>query len=221
MVNTLEIDSVQKSFGYKSILTDVYLKCQTGDIIGLLGRNGTGKSTLMKIVFGTMPTVEKFVAINGQKHDQLFKIPGAVAYLPQHNFLVKNITVNKAANLFIKDDLIADFFNDHILYSLRKNKVNQLSGGELRYLEVMLLLYSDNKFVLLDEPFNGIAPVIIDELKKMIQMQSAKKGIILTDHDYNNVLDVATRFCILFDGGIKSIGSKDDLVKYGYLTRSL
>ncbi len=221
MINILEIDSVQKSFGDKSILTDIYLRCQTGDIIGLLGRNGTGKSTLMKIMFGVMPTVDKFIAINGKKCDSPFATDGNIAYLPQHNFLLKNITVKTTAAIFLNNETVADFFTDDILAHLKENKVSQLSGGELRYLEIKLLLYSDSKFVLLDEPFNGIAPIIVERLKDMILIQSATKGIMLTDHDYNNVLNVATKFCIMFDGGIKYLSSKNQLVEYGYLSEEV
>lgn len=216
-MNILEVDSVQKAFGNRSVLTDIYLKCQTGEIIGLLGRNGTGKSTLMKIIFGTLPTIDKFIAINGKKYDRPFKTNGAIAYLPQHNFLLSNITVNKTAGIFISKDTITDFFDDEMLCGIKENKVSELSGGQLRYLEIKLLLHSNHKFVLLDEPFNGVAPIIIERLKVMIRRQSATKGIILTDHDYNNVLDVTNKLYLLFDGGIKPISSRNDLVEYGYL----
>lgn len=108
--------------------------------------------------------------------------------------------------------------DDELLGKLRDNKINSLSGGESRYLEIKLLLNMPSKFVLLDEPFNGVAPVMIDQLKTMITQHSATKGIILTDHDYNNVLDVANRYCLVYDGGIKHIETKNDLVRWQYLT---
>ena len=91
MSNLLEIDSIRKSYGDYQVLTDVALACKPGDIIGLLGRNGSGKSTLLKIIFGTLFTDYKFIRINDEILDQPFKSNNKIAYLPQDNFLPKNI----------------------------------------------------------------------------------------------------------------------------------
>ena len=95
-----------------------------------------------------------------------------------------------------------------------------MSGGELRYLEIKLLLHLESKFVLLDEPFNGVSPLLIEKIKKMILEMSEFKGIILTDHDYRNVLNVANRFCLIYDGGIKTITDIQELVRWGYIPGS-
>ena len=79
------------------------------------------------------------------------------------------------------------------------------------------MLNLDTLFVLLDEPFNGISPLHVDLIKKMIIDKSLKKGILLTDHDYRNVLDVANKYYLLFDGGLKSVKTKQDLVEWGYV----
>jgi lipopolysaccharide export system ATP-binding protein len=97
------------------------------------------------------------------------------------------------------------------------SKIRDLSGGESRYLEVKLLLNLNTLFVLLDEPFNGISPVHVELIKKMIIEKSSKKGIILTDHDYRNVLDVANKHYVLFDGGLKPVMTNHDLAYWGYL----
>jgi ABC-type lipopolysaccharide export system ATPase subunit len=114
----------------------------------------------------------------------------------------------------------AAFFEDDVLNNLKGSKVSSLSGGELRYLEIKLLLNTNSKFVLLDEPFNGISPLITECIKKMIVSASGTKGILLTDHDFRNVLDVSNRCCLLFDGGLKTITDKTELVKWGYITES-
>jgi lipopolysaccharide export system ATP-binding protein len=217
MQNRLEIDSVMQAFGNRPVLTDIYLECKTGDIIGLLGRNGTGKSTLLKIIFGSLNGDNKFIRINGEVLIQPFKVSGMVGYLPQHNFLLQHLSVYKIASLYINPGEVASFLDDPIIGSLQNNKISTLSGGELRYLEIKLMLYSNHKFVLLDEPFNGVAPIVVERLKSMIITQSKTKGIILTDHDYSNVMDVANRYCLLYDGGIKHIENKQDLVKWQYL----
>jgi ABC-type lipopolysaccharide export system ATPase subunit len=95
--------------------------------------------------------------------------------------------------------------------------IGNLSGGESRYLEVKLLLNLDSIFVLLDEPFNGISPLHVELIKAMILDKASKKGIILTDHDYRNVLDVSNKYYLLFDGGLKQVNTKEDLIYWGYV----
>jgi len=220
MSNLLEIDSVVKSYGLYDVLTDIYLKCQTGDIIGMLGRNGTGKSTLMKILFGTLQADRKFIRIDGKVYNQPYKIINEICYLPQDSFLPKYMSVEKAIELYLGKQQVTNFLEDSILQKLNTSKISHLSGGELRYLEIKLLLHTDCKFILLDEPFNGVSPILVGEIKKLILKTSEFKGIILTDHDYRNVLDVANQFCLIYDGGIKKIDNKQELVRWGYISES-
>lgn len=217
MSSLLEVDSIRKSFGDKQVLTDIALKCQPGDIIGLLGRNGTGKSTLLKIIFGTLFTDYKFIRINDEILTQPFKSKNKIAYLTQDNFLPKNITVKNVVEIYSDDVDQEGFLEDEVLSKVTGTKIGNLSGGESRYLEVKLLLNLDSTFVLLDEPFNGISPLHVELIKTMILKKSPRKGIILTDHDYRNVLDVANKFYLLFDGGLKSVQTKQDLIDWGYL----
>jgi lipopolysaccharide export system ATP-binding protein len=217
MSDLLEVDSVRKNFGTNQVLTDISLRCKPGDIIGLLGRNGSGKSTLLKIIFGTLYTNEKFIRINNSILNRPFTTRNIIAYLPQDNFLPKNITVNKTIETFIECNKQQEFEDDEVLSKVLDTKIRNLSGGESRYLEVKLLLNRDFPFVLLDEPFNGISPVHIDLIKKMITKKSLLTGIILTDHDYRNVLDVANRYYLLFDGGLKKINNRQDLIDWGYV----
>lgn len=193
MSSLLEADSIRKSFGDKQVLTDVAIKCRPGDIIGLLGRNGSGKSTLMKIIFGTLFTDYKFIRINDRVLSQPFKSKHTISYLPQDNFLPKNITVEKVVEIYSENSNQAKFLDDEVLSKVTRTKIGNLSGGESRYLEVKLLLNLESDFILLDEPFNGISPLHVESVSKMIRDISTKKGIILTDHDYRNVLDVANK----------------------------
>jgi len=220
MSRLLEVDSIRKAFGDKQVLTDIALKCQPGDIIGLLGRNGSGKSTLLKIIFGTLFTDYKFIRINDEILDQPFKTKNIISYLNQDNFLPKNITVKQVVEIYSDDLDQKGFLEDEVLSKVLGTKIRNLSGGESRYLEVKLLLTLDSLFVLLDEPFNGISPLHIEIVKNMIIDKSVKKGIILTDHDYRNVLDVANKYYLLFDGGLKPIKTKQDLIDWGYVPDS-
>ncbi|HLP75267.1 MAG TPA: ATP-binding cassette domain-containing protein [Bacteroidales bacterium] len=217
MQNCLEADSIRKSFGDKQVLTDIFIRCCTGDIIGLLGLNGSGKSTLLKILFGTLSTDYKHIAINGEHLDQPYKKKGAAGFLNQDNFLPKSFTVRRILRMFDCRVQDPEFYNDEVLSKVYDTRVGNLSGGESRYLEVKLILNLNKKFVLLDEPFNGISPIHIDLIKEMIRKHAGNKGIILTDHDYRNVLDVANKYMILYDGGIKILKSKEDFIYWGYL----
>ncbi len=217
MSNLLEVDSIRKEFGTDQVLTDISLRCQPGDIIGLLGRNGSGKSTLLRIMFGTLYTDHKFIRINDKRIDQPFKTKNKIAYLNQDNFLPKNITVKQVVEIYFGNIDHKKFLEDEVFAKVTDTKIQDLSGGESRYLEVKLLLNLDTQFVLLDEPFNGISPLHVELLKKIILDQSLKKGIILTDHDYRSVLDVANRYYVLFDGGLKKVETKKDLINWGYV----
>lgn len=100
-------------------------------------------------------------------------------------------------------------------------KSKQLSGGEKRLLEILLIVYANSIYTLIDEPFNGVAPIYKEEIKKLIKEQSCNKGFIITDHDYRNIFDVATRIVIMYDGGIKEIKSKDELKYWGYIPETV
>jgi len=217
MPSLLEIDSVIKSYNDRPVLTDIYLKCETGDIIGMFGRNGSGKSTLLKILFGILTAERKFVRIDGKVFDCPYKTKNELCFLPQHDFLPKHMKAAKAVELYLGKDAVETFFADNILKKLNNNKVSELSGGELRYLEIKLLLKTESKFILLDEPFNGVSPLLVEYIRGLIVESSKAKGIILTDHDYKNVLDVANRYCLIYDGGIKTVTSKEGLIRWGYV----
>jgi ABC-type lipopolysaccharide export system ATPase subunit len=144
-----------------------------------------------------------------------------IAYLNQDNFLPKNLTIRQIFKIYSDRFDKKGFLDDEIFSKISETKIGDLSGGESRYLEVKLLLYLDTPFLLLDEPFNGISPLHVDLIKTMIRERSPEKGIILTDHDYRNVLNVANKFYLLFDGGLKSVKSIQDLIDWGYVPEKL
>jgi ABC-type multidrug transport system ATPase subunit len=213
----LHIDSVAKSFGTRQVLTDIFISCKKGDIIGLLGRNGAGKSTLLKIIFGSMRADFKFIRIGEKKIEGLYDNRCLINYLPQHGFLPGHLKVNRIISLFCnKPDADLISANAHIQPFLHQ-RASQLSGGERRLLEIFLIVCSDAGYVLIDEPFNGIAPVYREEIKSLIKEFSATKGFIITDHDYRNITNIATRTILMHDGGLEEIKQKDDLKFWNYI----
>ena len=213
----LEVDSVQKQHDGKIIISDVYLKCETGDIIGILGRNGSGKSTLLKIIFGTVAADFKFVRIDGVVKSKISDLLKEISYLPQDNFIPNSFSVIKTIALAIADDKVLEFCSDEMIQSLLKKKIKHLSGGELRYLEIKLVLSNNSKFVLLDEPYNGLSPIMIEKINQLITAMSSLKGILITDHNYQNVIKVSTRLSLMKEGKLYHLKDENELVEKGYL----
>lgn len=217
----LHVDSVIKSFDNRQVLTDIFIACERGDIIGLLGRNGTGKSTLLKIVFGTLRAERKFVKVDGKIVNGIFDNRKRVNYLPQHNFLPSHVNIQRIIEVFCSNANAIFVAKHHLIEPMLKLKYRELSGGEKRILEIFLIVYSDSKYTLIDEPFNGVAPVYKDQIKRIILEQSKHKGFIITDHDYSNVLDVASRIIIMHDGGTREVRCKEDLKYWGYIPETV
>ena len=217
----LEIDSVQKNFGLQSIISDVYLKCETGDIIGILGRNGCGKSTLLKIIFGIVPADFKFVRIDGVVQLQPEALFQEISYLHQDSCIPKSLSVKTAVQLSISKEHLQDFYADEMIQNIRDNKIAHLSGGELRYLEIKLALSNPSKFVLLDEPYNGLSPLMAEKINQLILDNAAQKGIIITDHSYLNVILVATQLILMKEGKLHYLKDKMELVEKGYLNSGM
>lgn len=213
----LYADSIMKAFDTKQVLTDVFITCKAGEIIGLLGRNGSGKSTLMKIIFGSLKADQKYVKADNKMIFQLYDRRGLISYLPQDNFLPDHVRVKTMISMFCDKDISVKLFSKPYMKNMLQRKGRQLSGGEKRLIEIFLTIYSDAKYILMDEPFNGVAPIYIDDIKNTIMEESKSKGFILTDHDYKNILDVSTRIILLRDGGTREINKAGEIKKWGYI----
>lgn len=215
----LKVDSVQLSFNDRKILQDVYLNCKQGEIIGLLGRNGSGKSSLLKIIFGTLKPSYKYVAIDDEYIKKGY-LNNRIAYLPQHSYLPKGIKISALAKILV-DDFYWDEFIELPIYKDHNQKtISELSGGELRKLETLLVVYNKADFILLDEPFTHISPIQTEEFKPILKRCAQRKGIIITDHQYYNVLDVSDRVILLNNGCTKHITHVAELAAYGYISDS-
>lgn len=215
--SVLEVDSVQKQYKGKIIVSDVYLKCVTGDVIGILGRNGSGKSTLLKIIFGIVTADFKFVRVDGEIKLRTDDILSQISYLSQDNFIPNLFSVKKAIELSIAKDKLLEFYADYIIQKILNKKIRNLSGGELRYLEIKLILNNSSKFVLLDEPYNGLSPIMIEKINGLIVEMSRAKGIVITDHNYENVIEVSTKLVLMKEGKLHHLKDKSELIERGYL----
>ncbi|MGN8069596.1 ATP-binding cassette domain-containing protein [Mucilaginibacter sp. SG564] len=213
----LKVDSIQLEFDGRKILQDIYLDCKQGEIVGLLGRNGCGKSSLLRIIFGILTPGFKHVSINGQYIAKGYH-QTRIAYLPQHNYLPHGIPITKLAKNFI-DPIFWDEFSSLDIYKGHFNKtVGQLSGGELRQLETLMIIYNKADFILLDEPFTHISPIQAELFKPIIKRCARHKGFIITDHQYRNIIDISDRIILISEGSTKHVKSKDDLITWGYVS---
>lgn len=216
----LEVDGIQKSFNGKVVLSDVYLKCETSEIIGLLGRNGSGKSTLLKIIFGIVSAPNKCIRIDSVSRNNSNSLSKEISYLHQEQFIPNHLSVKKAISLSIDKQNIKSFCEDKFIKTLLNKKISHLSSGELRYLEIKIVLFNSSKFVLLDEPYNGLSPLMAEVVNEMINENSHKKGIVITDHNYQNVIKISTRLVLIKEGKTHQISENAELIEKGYLTSS-
>lgn len=213
----LKTDSVHLEFDGRKILQDIYIDCRQGEVVGLLGRNGCGKSSLLRIMFGSLKPEYKHISINDTYISKGYH-NGRIAYLPQHSYLPQNTRIKNLAEPIIDAQFWDDFSNHPIYQKYYDQKADQLSGGELRQLETLMCIYSRADFILLDEPFTHVSPVQAEMFKSIIRKCAQVKGIIVTDHQYYNILDVSDRIILITDGSTKAIKSPDDLIRYGYIS---
>jgi len=209
------VDSVNHWFGKREILSSVYLNCKVGEVVGLLGRNGCGKSTLLKIIFGSIKPKFVHLNINNKIYRQGYRSKN-LSYLPQDKFIPDQINVSQAINIFCKK-YKSDLLQIEFVCNNLNSKFYNLSGGECRFLECLLMIYSDAEYVLLDEPFSQLSPLWVEELKNHINRAKTHKGFIITDHYYRSILDVSDRIVLLHNQCNYTINTENDLVLHGYL----
>lgn len=216
-MNYLEVDSVNLSFDGREILSNIYLKCNTKDIVALLGRNGSGKSSLLKIIFGTLKGENQSVRLNGKYYPTLFKIPEAVNYLSQDEFIPNYFCFEDLVKVFQLAGKLDEILSIEEVYENKSIKFKYLSGGIKKLIEIITLLYAKSKFLLLDEPFSFLAPVLVEKIMPHIKNQSLHKGIILTDHQYNTVIAACSKYYVLNNGYLTQIDQVSELNDLGYL----
>lgn len=198
--SVLEVDGVIVEYKNKIVLQDVYLTVRVGEVVALSGRNGTGKTTLLNFISGMTKVSTGFLRINKRpiKSKHRYKY---IQILPQYHFIPSGLTVKHVLNDHkLKSSKLIDIFpafQDKI-----SQKIKALSGGEKRLLEVFIVLYSNHDFCILDEPFNFLSPLYIDVVKTCIREQASTKGILITDHKLEHVMDISDKHYTIRDGNL-------------------
>ena len=216
MIHTLEADGIQLDFGLRRILSDVYLKCETGKITGLLGRNGQGKSCLMNVILGTLNSSINSVRFDGNVTRNTAKRPDLLLYLPQFNFIPKSLKVKQVFDDFQLS--YPDFENRFPEFKQKyDSKVSHLSGGQWRTVEIYIIAKTPSLFAMLDEPFTHLNPIQIDKIKEFLLEERVNKGFLITDHMYQHLLDISDTVYLLKDGKTHLTKTMQDLDDLGYV----
>jgi lipopolysaccharide export system ATP-binding protein len=222
----LKATHLAKSYKDREVVRDVSISIEQGEIVGLLGPNGAGKTTCFYMIVGLIKADSGDVSINDNKLTPLpihKRASFGLSYLPQDSSIFRTLTVenNILAILETRHDLsgaekqrkleaLLDEFN---IQHIRHNKGMSLSGGERRRTEIARTLATDPKFVLLDEPFAGVDPISVSDIKKIIQhLKSRDIGVLLTDHNVRETLDICEKAYIVSEGQIISEGTAGEIL---------
>tara|TARA_R100001369_G_scaffold26921_1_gene48620 strand:- start:16354 stop:17016 length:663 start_codon:yes stop_codon:yes gene_type:complete len=215
----LKVSGVYKSFGKKRLLEDVAFELNMGEILGIFGRNGSGKSSLLKMIFGTLVANHIQIKIDSEIIPVKEIIPQQlIGYLPQESFLPKGMKVRNVISMFCDEEEKQNkVFYAPGVSKFETLKVGKLSLGELRYLEILLIGSLNHPFLMLDEPFTMLEPLHIDLIKQLLLKLKETKGILLTDHYYTDVLEISDANILLKDGIKHEVSNKSDLINKGYI----
>ena len=215
---------IGKSFGDRRVVKDVSLFLRRGEVVGLLGPNGAGKTTCFYMITGLVRVDQGQILLDGQDVTTLPMYQRArlgVGYLPQEPSIFRGLTVeqnvmaivelserNRSKRQDIVDGLLAELHVDH----LRDAPANALSGGERRRVEIARALATRPSFMLLDEPFAGIDPLAINDIRDLILFLKGRGlGILITDHNVRETLQIVDRASIMFDGDVLFEGTPDQV----------
>ena len=225
-VVTLEAKGLAKAYKGRRVVKDVSLAVSEGQIVGLLGPNGAGKTTSFYMIVGLVPNDDGSIVLNGEDltllpmHERARR---GIGYLPQEASIFRKLTVyeNIMAILQTRKDLTPDERQEKLellveefnISHIKDNTGMSLSGGERRRVEIARALAADPKFILLDEPFAGVDPISVGDIKKIIlHLKSRGIGILITDHNVRETLDVCEHAYIVSHGELIAEGDADQIL---------
>jgi len=221
----LVIDTIGKSFKRRPVVRGVSLHLERGQVLGLLGPNGAGKTTCFYMITGLLPVDYGRIELDG--HD-ITKMPMyrrarlGIGYLPQEASIFRGLTVEDNIRACLEliepafdrremmlDDLLAEFSITH----LRRTPALALSGGERRRVEIARALATRPNFMLLDEPFAGVDPIAVNDIRELVGMLKTRGiGVLITDHNVRETLDIIDRAAIIHDGQVLMEGDPQEIV---------
>ena len=222
----LTATNLAKSYRGRDVVQDVSLEIESGQIVGLLGPNGAGKTTCFYMIIGIIRADRGVISINGEDLTALTMHQRArrgIGYLPQEASVFRKLTVgdnimailqtrsdlSKAQRRERQNELLAEFHIEH----LRDNLGQSLSGGERRRVEIARALATEPEFILLDEPFAGVDPISVNDIKQIINhLRDRGIGVLITDHNVRDTLDICEKAYIVGEGHIIAAGSAAEIL---------
>ena len=222
----LKIHGLRKSYRKRVVIRDVSISLQRGEVVGLLGPNGSGKTTTFYAVAGLVSADGGKVSIDG---DDITALPMyrrarmGIGYLPQEMSIFRGLNVEQNIEAILDiaigdrhkrrerlEELLAEFSIEH----LRRTPAIALSGGERRRVEIARCLAANPKYLLLDEPFAGVDPIAVGEIRQLVtDLKSRGIGVLITDHNVRETLELVDRVYILHDGKVLTSGNPEDVVQ--------
>lgn len=225
-MNSLKAQHLAKAYKNRLVVKDISIKINSGEVIGLLGPNGAGKTTSFYMIVGLINADSGKVILNDEDitHKAIHeRAQRGLGYLPQETSIFRKLSVrdNILAILELRSDLSKDeqrhhceqLLSDFHITHIQNNIGITLSGGEKRRVEIARALAIQPQFILLDEPFAGIDPISVNEIKHIItQLTQRKIGVLITDHNVRETLDICDRAYIVNEGEIIAEGSSDKIL---------
>ena len=232
-MSVLQAEFLAKSYKSRKVVSDVSLTVNSNEIVGLLGPNGAGKTTTFYMVVGLVRHDQGKITIDG---DDISVLPmherarRGIGYLPQEASIFRRLTVyeNLMAVLEIRKDLTAEqrreiadeLIDEFNIGHIRDSLGQSLSGGERRRVEIARALAANPKFILLDEPFAGVDPISVTDIKKIItDLRNRGLGVLITDHNVRETLDVCERAYIVGEGKIIATGTPEEVMNDEHVKR--
>ena len=221
----LSVVSIAKSYDKRAVLTDVSLSVAKGEVVGLLGPNGAGKTTCFYSIMGLVKPDSGRILLDGDDITPLPMYRRAIlglGYLPQETSIFRGMTVEQNIMAVLelaepdktaRDERLEELLGEFGMTRLRSAPAMALSGGERRRCEIARALAASPSIMLLDEPFAGIDPISIADIRDLVcQLKERGIGVLITDHNVRETLDIVDRACIIYDGKVLFAGSPQALV---------
>ena len=225
MKKTLSVRNLEKSYGKKKVIRDISLKISQGEVVGLLGPNGAGKTTCFYMIVGLVDVSSGHIFIDQVDVTSMPMYQRArlgVSYLPQEASIFRGMNVEdniysileiSEANVVKRKEKLEELLEEFSINHIRKSHALSLSGGERRRVEIARALATNPSFILLDEPFAGVDPIAVNDIRQMVgHLKNRGIGVLITDHNVRETLSIVDRAYIVYDGTILASGSKEDIV---------
>ncbi len=225
-MSILQALHLKKTYKKRTVVSDVSLDVESGSIVGLLGPNGAGKTTSFYMIVGIVSSEGGNIILDGKDITSLpmhARARAGLGYLPQENSIFRKLTVYQnlmgvmelVPNLTKaqREEKVNELMEEFNITRLRDNSGMSLSGGERRRVEIARALAADPKFILLDEPFAGVDPISVNDIKEIIlHLRNRGIGILITDHNVRETLDVCEKSYIVNAGQIIAQGTADEVL---------